>query len=465
MSSKNQVLTFKLSKSYLESNGFHQKPYSLHLSGASKIFSKSMQNRQISLFSGKIVGHSIILTAVFSFAVIVAMYFITNSDIASETKTTIYLAIAIAYVLGCAGFYYWQRGKLSDFQAEQSVSAFNEEIEGKLLVLEEANEFFGASLKTSDMFRLVASRIDEIVAFSTCVLFLRGEDDNVMQVKYAVGENSREFMNFQGDTNKGLAVKAFLSGNLQIDSLLLYEKRVFPNQILKELQTAVAVPLVNRSETFGVLVLYSETENSFDENAQTLLQAIGERISPLFANSFAFEKSLANALTDSLTNLPNERAFFLILENQLAESHRYRDERSLTILAMDVRNFAEINQKFGHATGDKLLAFASEAIKKQLRQMDVLTRATGDEFLAILPTANEKISADVIERIKRGFVSAPFQVSERENINLEINFGAATFWRDGETANELLKTALLRKVQDKSAEKGKVLWFPKEFVN
>ena len=131
----------------------------------------------------------------------------------------------------------------------------------------------------------------------------------------------------------------------------------------------------------------------------------------------------------------------------------------------NVRNFAEINQKFGHTTGDNLLTFAAQTIKKQLRQMDVLTRSMGDEFLAILPTANEKISADVIERIKRAFISNAFQLSERENINLEINFGAATFWRDGETANELLKTALLRKGQDKSAEKGKVIWFPKEFVN
>jgi diguanylate cyclase (GGDEF)-like protein len=97
--------------------------------------------------------------------------------------------------------------------------------------------------------------------------------------------------------------------------------------------------------------------------------------------------------------------------------------------------------------------------------MDVLTRSSGDEFLAILPTANEKISAEVTERIRRAFVSSPFRISESETINLALNFGAATFWRDGETAAELLKTALLRKGQDKSAERSKVIWFPKEFVN
>jgi diguanylate cyclase (GGDEF)-like protein len=425
-----------------------------------------MKKPLIYSFSGKIAGYSIVLTALFSFAVIIATFFVSNSELDFETKTTVFVAIAVVYPLLCAAFYFWQREKISEFQDDRQVSAFNEEIEGKLLALEEANEFFGASLKFSDMFRLVASRIDEIVPFSACVFFLRGEDgDSILQIKYAVGENSREFMNFRSDTNKGLAVKAFLSGKAQIDAPLAYEKRVFPAELLGKFRSAAAYPLKNRVETFGVLVLYGAAENSFDAAAETLLKAVGERVAPLFANSFAFEQSLSNALTDPLTNLPNERGFFLVLENQLAESVRHRDERPLTIVAMDVRNFAEINQKYGHTTGDRLLAFAAATIKKQLRQMDILTRSAGDEFLAVLPTANEKISAEIIERINRAFVSSPFPVTEHETVHLAINFGAATFWRDGETASQLLKTALLRKGQDKSTEKSKVIWFPKEFVN
>lgn len=425
-----------------------------------------MENPRISSFSDKIVGYNIILTAAFSFAAIVATFFVSISALVFETKTAIFLTISALYPLICAVFYFWQRSKLSDLQAQQAITAFNEEIEGKLFALEEANEFFGASLKFSDMFRLVASRVGEIVPFSACVMFLRSEEsDNVLQIKYAVGKSAREFMNFKSDTNSGLAVKAFLSGKTEIDKTLLFEKRVFLPMLLKDFRTSAAVPMINRGETFGVLVFYGAAEDSFEGNNQTLLKAVGERIAPLFANSFAFEQSLSNALTDSLTNLPNERGFFLVLENQLAEAHRHREKRSLTVLAIDIQDFAEVNQKFGHAAGDRLLAFAAATIKKQLRQMDVLTRASGDEFLAILPTATEKISEDVIERIKRAFVLNPFQISELESVHLTINFGASTFWRDGETANQLLKTARIRKGQDKSAEKGKVIWFPKEFVN
>jgi len=421
-----------------------------------------MKNPQNSSFSGKLAGYSIILNAAFSFAVIIATFFVSNVNLAFETKTTIFAAIAVVYPLLCAAFYIWQRKHYAKLQSVLEITAFNEEVENKLLALEEANEFFGASLKFSDMFRLVASRIDEIVPFAACVLYLRAEDDNILQIKYAVGENARGFMNFKSDTNKGLAVKALFTGKTQIDEQLAEEKRVFPTAMLEKFRAAAAVPLTNRGETFGVLVLYGD---EFKENSKMLLSAVGERVAPLCANSFAFERNLSNALTDSLTNLPNERGFFMLLENQLAESIRYRDERPLTVLAMDVSNFAEVNRRHGHAAGDRLLAFAAATIKKQLRQMDVLTRASGDEFLAILPTASEKISREVVERLRRTFVLTPFRISEHEKVNLELNFGAATFWRDGETADQLLKTALLRKGQEKSTEKSKVIWFPKEFVN
>jgi diguanylate cyclase (GGDEF)-like protein len=175
---------------------------------------------------------------------------------------------------------------------------------------------------------------------------------------------------------------------------------------------------------------------------------------------------LTNALTDALTSLPNERAFFLVLENQIAEAQRFFEQRPLTILAIDIRSFAEHNRRFGHATGDRLLLFAADKIKSQLRQMDFLARSTGDEFIAVLPTASIETAREVIERVEKAFVASPFEISDEEKIHLQLSFGAAMFGRDGETANELLRRASLRKRQAKSQDKeNKILWFPKEYVN
>ena len=170
-------------------------------------------------------------------------------------------------------------------------------------------------------------------------------------------------------------------------------------------------------------------------------------------------------MTDSLTDLPNERAFYLMLENQIAEAQRFPDKRRLTVLVTDIKDFTELNQKYGHSTGDKILAFAAKMIKTQLRQMDFLSRSMNDEFFAVLPTAGEEIAETIIKRIERVFVLRPFEISAHEKVHLKLNFGTATFLNDSETANQLLQTALLRKHQGKSAETSKIIWFPKEYVN
>jgi uncharacterized protein YlxP (DUF503 family) len=70
-----------------------------------------------------------------------------------------------------------------------------------------------------------------------------------------------------------------------------------------------------------------------------------------------------------------------------------------------------------------------------------------------------------MQRIKNHFAVEVFAVSESEDIKVWLNFGWATFWQDGETAEQLLQHARIRKQQSKAEEPNKVLWFPKEYVN
>jgi diguanylate cyclase (GGDEF)-like protein len=337
----------------------------------------------------------------------------------------------------------------------------------KLLALEEANKFFGASLKPADMFRLVASRVREIIPYAVFVLFLSNEDESNLNVAFAEGENAEKLTENEYNSGRNLAFRAFQKQEA------VYEKDFqFDNSVIaatrraNNLKSAIAAPLLRNGRAFGVLQLIGTAEKPLNFNSLKLLEAVCSRVAPLFSNSLAVEENLKNSLTDSLTNLPNERAFFLVLENQIAESQRYRDERPLNILTIDIESFDELNRKFGHATGDRILKYAADTIKKQLRQMDFLARAGGDEFLAVLPTASEKVTQEIIERIKKTFVSKPFEATAQEKINLQLNFGSASFQKHGETAEQLLEQGYLRKLQMKTTTKNdNVLWFPREYVN
>jgi len=412
-------------------------------------------------------GFGQLALTILSLFALAATFFLAVSDFSFNTKVVSFAGILLIYLGVCISFYFRQtdldgaEGPVPDSEDDAAES----EIENRLFALEEANRYFGTSLKPADMFRLVASRVKELVPFAACVLLYIDERTLDLKAAYSDGDNSELLKDPSISYGKGIAGKAAVSRKPQIDEGLLIERSVAPAAALETFGSVIAVPLFKGLEVFGVLQLYSNKGQKFEENTLSILEAISERAAPLFLSSQAFERTLSNAMTDSLTNLPNERAFYLLLENQVAESQRYRDERPLTILAIDVRNFAELNQQFGHATGDRMLSFASEIIKGQLRKMDFLARSMSDEFLAVLPTAAEKVAIEIIERIERVLVTTPFEISDKEYTNIQFNFGWAGFWKDGETAQQLLQNALLRKQQSKSIEPSKVLWFPREYVN
>jgi diguanylate cyclase (GGDEF)-like protein len=375
-----------------------------------------------------------------SIAAIVATYAVTNSSLDLTSRTAGFAVILAAFILLSLVHLWNAPGEVN------RPAAAEHEIERCLRSLDEANEYFAGSMTTSDIFRLVSSRAAEVTPFAACVLYLLNNDRTGLRLAASVG-----------DAPAGSDVERPISAT----ALSCYENR--------SIQTAdhergheIALPLRHNGDLFGVLMVTFKPECSVTGQTLTVVEAIAERLAPLVLKALAFERSQATALTDVTTDLPNERAFYLILENQIAESQRKIDDRPLTILAMDIKNFADINERFGHAAGDAALNAAARIIKDNLRQMDFFARAVNDEFLAILPTASKAVSHEVVARVCTGFFGRRLSVTENDSIEVELNFGWAAFGEDGDTADQLLRAARIRKAQNKSTAENKVLWFQQE---
>ena len=398
----------------------------------------------------------------------VLTFILAVSSIGYNYKIAGLAAVAVVYLAICVWSYFLSRRE-DDEPLRADGSAGNGEptgdIHGKLLALQEANQFFGSSLKPADMFRLVSSRVGDICQFSASAVFVFDETKTKLRIAHADGKNAGLLQDMEVAADAGLAGMAVVSREVERDGDMMIERFSLPDEALEGFRSAVAMPLIHEGEVFGVYQLYSESKLDAGADSLSIFEAIGEHVSPLFRSSIAFEQSVSTALTDALTGLPNERAFYMVLENQLAESMRYRDERPLTVVAIDIKGFAEVNSSLGHQTGDRILKFAGEQIKEHLRKMDFLARSINDEFVMILPTAAEKTALEIIERIKAGFAQKTFAISKEENVKIWLNFGWATFWKDGETTQQLIRNAQLRKQQEKSEEPAGVLWFPKEYVN
>jgi diguanylate cyclase (GGDEF)-like protein len=241
--------------------------------------------------------------------------------------------------------------------------------------------------------------------------------------------------------------------------------QLLPPDIANQFVSAATLHLIRDGRKFAILQFYSKAKHRFDTETIRLLEAIAERIGPMLAGSFAFERSRSNALTDPLTDLPNERAFFLVMENQIAESQREGDARPLSVLAIDIDDFDRFNSRFGHAAGDRMLTFVAAAIKDNLREMDLVARSRNDEFLVILPKAAEDIVIEVIGRIQANLSNRLFFAVGNDPIKVGLHAGSATFRIHGETVDQLLSAARVRKLQAKSPAPQNILWFPNEIAS
>ena len=409
-----------------------------------------------------------LLFAAVSISFIVVTFVLAVSAISLVLKAAAFTAILIGFAAAAFLFFrrigeMWKEETAAE-STEETDDADGSETEEKLTILDEAGRFFSASLKSDDMFRLVSSRIEEIIPHKSSVLFMVGENGR-LDASYAAGEHARALTKITLECDQGIAGRAFISEEVEFDASVGETESFIEKEILSGFSSAMAISLKRGVETFGILVLYGSRNQPFVEQDTKMLEAVAERVAPLLASSFSFEQNISNAMVDSLTKLPNERAFYLVLETQIAEAQRFQEQRPLTILTIDIKEFAEFNRLYGHSTGDSLLAFASDIIKGQLRKMDFLCRSMNDEFWVVLPTASDEITESIVDRLRVCFEEQPFELPGEKEYFAELNFGSASFLRDGETTNQLLQTALLRKKEEKSGEESSVIMFPREYVN
>ncbi len=154
-----------------------------------------------------------------------------------------------------------------------------------------------------------------------------------------------------------------------------------------------------------------------------------------------------NAATDDLTGLYNRRLFGEHFSKELNRAKRYSAHLSLVLL--DLHRFKEVNDRYGHMMGDKVLKAAAGTLLKSIRSSDSAFRIGGDEFALLLPEADLEQANILARRVRSNFEAAvrPFDLQ----LPVALDFGIATFPEVGQTEEALLQQADTRLYQLKEA--------------
>ena len=134
------------------------------------------------------------------------------------------------------------------------------------------------------------------------------------------------------------------------------------------------------------------------------------------------------ATTDPLTELYNRRHFFDLADRELERSRRLKSELSFIMLDIDL--FKQVNDKYGHLTGDNALILLSGILKDALRKVDFCCRFGGEEFVLCLPDTPSQGAWEVAERIRTQVACTPLPTQNNQEIYIQVSLGIASSKRE-----------------------------------
>jgi len=202
-------------------------------------------------------------------------------------------------------------------------------------------------------------------------------------------------------------------------------------------RSIVVVPLLDGERGVGVLGVYSSAVDAFRAVDASLLSMLAGMVTAALVRAELVDRLEEQATTDELTGLPNRREWYRQLDGALVRAERAG--QPVSVVMLDVNGLKAVNDRDGHAAGDRLLRGVASRWSGALREQDVLGRVGGDEFAVMLDGAGSAEAADVVDRLRAALGAAESSAA-----------GIAT-WDGAESASDLVHRADEAMYADKRA--------------
>lgn len=287
-------------------------------------------------------------------------------------------------------------------------------------------------------------------------------DGNVLRLhrSFGIEESRARIVHEQIEQIQSRASSTFTPGSGQLAPI---------PTLYGSLHPLLCLPLQGRSRMIGILTAFTDhrhtptpAESSTIAAAANLIAFGIENIQMLQESEQRQEDLKQLAITDPLTGLYNRRFLSEYLRIQIPMARR--QSAPLGFIAVDLDRFKEINDTYGHATGDLLLAEVGKAIRRVARASDLPVRLGGEEFLVVMPDTNERGAVAFAGRLQKEFTGIELSdVGVGAGYRLTASFGIGIYPDHGENVSALLHIVDEALYESKRAGRDRITIAPAPF--
>jgi diguanylate cyclase (GGDEF)-like protein len=325
----------------------------------------------------------------------------------------------------------------------------------EIYALYQIAQTMGTGLGVSDTMALIAPKLEDLVPFSSCALFLHVEVGDQLRCRFASGIDAD--MLEQLSVPGGVGLAGWVSRNRRplVNAQPSTDFELLGRGAETALRSALICPLVFNDRLIGALAVYHIVPGFYRDDHRRLLDRVCEQAAAVINNSIVFDRTQEDSLTDPLTGLPNTRFMVMHLARELSRAARLKSEVSLLVLDLD--DFKEINDGHGHHVGDRALREIGRLLRTVIRPYDICVRYAGDEFIVVLSGCGRDEAENKRSELQHAIDTALFEVSPGIRVPLTMSAGAAVYPADGNSYEALLARADSRMYADKSRRKAGAL--------
>jgi diguanylate cyclase (GGDEF)-like protein len=202
----------------------------------------------------------------------------------------------------------------------------------------------------------------------------------------------------------------------------------------------LCLPLnLSDGRTIGIITLHSFLVNELTERDARFFSLVAQEIATTLERVWLFQKTFEASIQDPLTLIYNRRYLDTQLRREVRRAARYG--HSLSLVVVDIDNFKEFNDAYGHIAGDDALKKVASILARSVREYDVVARFGGDEFVILLPETTKDMALDVADRLRCEIAQEYFHNSRDEHSRLTISVGVINAPTDTSNYNELFPFA------------------------
>jgi diguanylate cyclase (GGDEF)-like protein len=189
------------------------------------------------------------------------------------------------------------------------------------------------------------------------------------------------------------------------------------------IRSYLAVPICLLDQVLGLLRLDGDAPGRFSAEDAARLQPLTNAAAIALENARLFGEVQRLAITDGLTGTYNRRHFFELAKRELSRGRRYG--HPVSAIMLDIDHFKQVNDTYGHTTGDQVLRVVAERCSENTRDIDILGRYGGEEFAIVLPATDLSGAFSTAERLRLCVADVPVP-TEQGDLTITISLGVAS---------------------------------------